>query len=458
MTLARELAERIVALNYDALPPAAVYWSKVALLDTMAVALAGTVEAAPRIMEETLGLTANSGPCLIIGSNRRVACLDATLVNATAAHALDYDNTSNYIFGHESAAMLPALIAAGEEYGVSGQDFLLAFVAGYETTARIGAAVTYYHSERGWHTTSTLGVFGVAAACARLLRLSVAETETALALSTSLAAGTRACFGTMANPLHSAQCSRGGLMAALLARKGFTANRQAFEHKQGFFNVFNGPGTYDASRALNCWGKPLHIVSPGASYKQYPCCYSTHAAVDAALALVREHGTFDPRAVERVDIWSPPPRLTHTSRPDPQTAHDAIFSTEYCVARALLKGRVVLEDFEGDAFRDPVVRGLLQRIHATPYTGPLTWPDDPFDAEVKVTLTGGKTLSAHTDRPLGRTSDNPIPLDNLKAKFRVCARRALDDAAAAKVAGAIDSFETLGSVREFTALLEQPTR
>ena len=248
MTLARELAERIVALNYDALPPAAVYWSKVALLDTMAVALAGTVEAAPRIMEETLGLTANSGPCLIIGSNRRVACLDATLVNATAAHALDYDNTSNYIFGHESAAMLPALIAAGEEYGVSGQDFLLAFVAGYETTARIGAAVTYYHSERGWHTTSTLGVFGVAAACARLLRLSVAETETALALSTSLAAGTRACFGTMANPLHSAQCSRGGLMAALLARKGFTANRQAFEHKQGFFNVFNGPGTYDASR------------------------------------------------------------------------------------------------------------------------------------------------------------------------------------------------------------------
>lgn len=372
MTLARQLAERIVALRYDALPATAVYWSKVALLDTMGVALAGTREKAPRIVEVSLGPGASAGPSLIFGSGRRASCLDATLVNATAAHALDFDNTSNYIFGHEAAAMIPALIAAGEAYGASGRDFLLAFVAGYETTARVGAAVTYYHSERGWHTTSTLGVFGVTAACARLLGLSVSETEMALALSTSLAAGTRACFGSMANPLHAAQAARGGLMAALLARKGFTANADAFEHKQGFFNVFNGAGTYDATRAIDGWGAPFAIVTPGASYKQYPCCYSTHAVVDAAISLVRRDGPFNSRSIARVDLCSPPPRLTHTDRPDPQTAHDAIFSTQYCVARGLLQGRVVLEDFEGDACHDATVRGLLPRIHAAPYTGKLS--------------------------------------------------------------------------------------
>ena len=454
MSLARQLAERITALHYEALPPEAVYWSKVAVLDTIGVALAGSIEAAPRIVEEVLGLQANGGPSLVFGTNRRVACLEAALVNGTAAHALDFDNTSNYVFGHESAAIIPALIAVSEVCGASGRDLLLAYVAGFETATRIGAAVTYYHSEKGWHTTSTTGVFGVAAACARLLGLSVTETETALALSTSLAAGIKACFGTMTNPLHAGQCSRGGLMAALLARKGFTANPHAFEHKHGFFNVFNGPGTYDAARAVESWGDPLSIVTPGASYKQYPCCYSTHAVVDAALTLVRQHGPFDVHALARVDLWSPVPRLTHTDRPNPNNAHDAIFSVQYCVARALLEGDVVLEHFEGDAHLDPVVRGLLPRIHAAPYTGKSCSADDLFDAEVKITLADGRTYTANVDRPLGRTSENPIGLDRLKAKFRDCALRALAPETVAAVSRAIDSFDELSSVRGFTALLD----
>jgi len=319
MTVARQIADRVVAMRYDTLPPASVYWAKVAVLDTVGVALAGIAEPATDIMLRTLGPAANGGPSLVIGKARRASCLDAALVNATAAHALDFDNTSNNIFGHEAAVMLPALLAAGEAAGAAGRDLLVAFVAGYETTARLGAAVTYYHSERGWHTTSTLGVFGVTAACAHMLGLTASQTETALALSTSFAAGTRACFGTMANPLHAAQCARGGLMAALLARDGFTANSDALEQRQGFFNTFNGQGTYDLARATQGWGDPYAIVHPGASYKQYPCCYSIHAVLDAALALVARHGTFEPAAIARVDIESPPPRLTHTNRPHPDT-------------------------------------------------------------------------------------------------------------------------------------------
>jgi len=454
MSLARQLAERITALHYEDLPPEAVYWSRIAVMDTVGVMLAGAIEAAPRILEDVLGLHAGSGPSLIFGTRRRASALDAALVNGTAAHALDFDNTADLMGGHVSATLVPALLAAAEAFGASGREVLLAHAAGFETGARIGSAVNYYHTEKGWHPTATLGVFAVAAACARLLKLSVAETETALALSTSLAAGTKANFGTMTKPLHAGQCARGGLMAVLLARKGFTANPGAFEHKQGFFNVFNGAGNYDASRILEGWGAPFDIVAPGASYKQYPCCYSTHAAVEAALNLVREHGTFDAPAVARVDSWTPARGLAHTDRPDPHNALEAKFSVQYCVARALLHGKVVLEHFESDACYDPALRVLLPRVHAAASAKQYAPSDNPFDAEVRVTLTDGKVFCASVDQPLGRTAATPVAPAQMKAKFENCAQRVLAPDAVAAALRAIDAFEDLDSVREFTTLLE----
>lgn len=458
MSLARQLAERITALHYEDLPPEAVYWGRIAVMDTVGVMLAGAIEAAPRILADVLGLHASSGPSLIFGTSRRASALDAALVNGTAAHALDFDNTANRMGGHVSATLVPALIAAAEAFGAGGREVLLAHAAGFETGARIGSAVNYYHTEKGWHPTSTLGVFAVAAACARLLKLSVAETETALALSTSLAAGTKANFGTMTKPLHVGQCARGGLMAALLARKGYTANPDAFEHKQGFFNVFNGAGNFDASGILERWGAPLDIVAPGASYKQYPCCYSTHAAVEAALNLVREHGAFDAPAVARVDSWTPARGLAHTDRPDPHNALEAKFSVQYCVARALLHGKVVLEHFEGDACHDPAVRMLLPRVHAAASTKKYAPSDNPFDAEVRVTLTDGTVLCASVDQPLGRTAATPVAPAQMKAKFENCALRVLAPDAVVAALRAIEAFEDLDSVREFTRLLEPSRR
>jgi 2-methylcitrate dehydratase PrpD len=247
-------------------------------------------------------------------------------------------------------------------------------------------------------------------------------------------------------------------MAALLARKGYTANPDAFEHKQGFFKVFNGDGNYDVAPIVESWGTPLDIVVPGASYKQYPCCYSTHAAIEAALNLVLEHGgPFDPAAIARVDSWTHATRLMHTDRPDPTSALEAKFSVQYCVARALVDGKVVLEHFDEDAYRDPPMRALLTRVHAAPYTKAMFDPEDPFDAEVKVTLTDGRSFTAHVDRPLGRTSDVPIPAGNIRAKFENCAARVLSPKAVAAVTRSIEAFEEVKSVREFTKLLEPST-
>ena len=170
MTIAHKLAQHIVAMRADAMPAAALAWSKVGLLDTVGVTLAGAREEATRIVAEVLA-SPSTGPSLVFGGNHRISPLDAALINGTAAHVLDYDNATNTMFGHASATMMPALIAAGEAFGGSGRDLLAAHVAGFEAGARLGRGLNMHHYEKGWHPTSTLGVFAVAAACAHFLKL-----------------------------------------------------------------------------------------------------------------------------------------------------------------------------------------------------------------------------------------------------------------------------------------------
>ena len=450
MALARHFAERVSALTYDKLPPEAVYWSKVAVLDTLGVMLAGSREEAPHIVEDVIA--PGGGDCLVIGGSRRAGPLDAALINGTAAHVLDFDNTAAHMGGHVSAVMVPALLAAAEAFDCNGRDLLLGHVAGYEVGARIGQSVNFYHTELGWHPTWTIGVFAVTAACASMLHLSADQIETALALATSLSGGHKANFGTMTKSLHAGTCARNGLQAVLLARRGFTANPDAFEHKQGFFNVFNGKGNYDVAKATAQWADPLDIVVPGASYKAYPCCYSTHAAIEAALNIVRKHGLVDPQKIARVESHTADVRLLHTDRPDPKSELDAKFSVQYCVLRALIDGRVVMEHFENEAYREPVIGRTLPKVQAIPLQDIAFEKADPFNALVRVTLTDGTVYESTVDFPLGRTSANPIAHADLVGKFENCAGRVLPAAAVKALVQGIDGMENLAHVRELMKL------
>ncbi len=450
MAIALELAQRITALNYDKLPPAAIHWAKVGILDTVGVTLAGSSDPSAQIVARALGSA--HGPALVFGGGQRVSALDAALINGTASHALDFDDCNNTLGGHPSAPIVPALFALSDEHGASGRDFIAAYVAGFETECKIALGVNFFHYTHGWHPTTTLGVFGTAAACSHLLRLNAEKTATALAIAASLAAGIKANFGTMTKPMHIGHCARSGLFAALLAREGFTANQMAFEHKQGFFEVFNGAGNYDAAKILPAWGKPFDVVDPGIAIKQYPCCGSTHPAIDAMLLLVREH-QIKPADVKRIDAWTHPRRLEHTNRPDPQSTFDAKFSVQYCLARALTDGKVVIGHFEGDTYRDPAIRKLLPRIHAATYTTEQFPADNHFGAEVRVTLKDGRVLTQKVDQPFGRTSRNPLPPELLREKFVNCALRALPVAGVMRLYAAIQDLERLDDMRKLTALI-----
>jgi 2-methylcitrate dehydratase PrpD len=452
MSIATDLAKRICDLQYADLPEEAVISAKNAVLDTLGVTLAGAREEATRIVERTLGIGKTSGCSSVFGSNRRTNCLDAALINGTAAHVLDFDDCSNTLGGHPSAPILPGLLALAEDINVGGRELLLAYITGFETETRIARGVNFHHYQKGWHPTATLGIFGAAAACGRLLRLSPERVATALALSVSLAAGVKANFGTMTKSLHVGQCARNGLFAALLARDGFTAHPEAFEHKQGFLNVFNGEGTFDANNILAHWADPLDIVEPGVAIKQYPCCGSTHPAIDAMVQVVNTH-RIEVSQVSEIHVWIHARRLEHTNRPDPQGALEAKFSVQYCVARALLHGKVVLEHFEGVTFRDPDARRITSLVRAAPYTDAQFDSANHLGGAATVRMMDGRSYSAKTESAAGRTSENPLSKEQLKAKFENCAERVLSPEQVRHLYEAIESLEEVQSIREVTALM-----
>ena len=453
MTIAKELARRIGAFRFDDLPEDAVAWAKTAILDTMGVTLAGAGEDCVRILENVQGIGAAPGPCLVFGGATRTGPLDAVLINGTASHALDFDDVAPGIGGHPSVPLVPVIIALGEMLGTGGRDAVTAYVAGYEVESRIGRAANPHHYEKGWHPTTTLGVFGTVAAASRLLELTEEQTETALGMAVSLASGVKANFGTMTKPLHVGHCLRSGLLAALLARDGFTANGGAFEHPQGFFEVFNGPGNFDADRIFENWADPLEVADPGPGLKQFPCCGSTHPAINCMLSLVRDEG-LKPEDAAKIEILTNPRRLPHTDNPDPKSGLEAKFSIQYAVARALTDGRVGFEHFEDDAFADPGPRALMALMTTGEHPDMPADSPQQFAAEVIVTAKGGSKLSARQDHQIGRGPANPMSGDELWQKFRDCAGRALPEERIGPLFEMLRQFETLASLAELTAVIE----
>lgn len=451
MTIARELAKRVCNTRYEDLTPRAIDYAKIGLLDTLAVGIAGSIDEAALIARKVSG--GEAGPALIWGTAERTSALRAAFANGIAANVLDYDDCTDNLGGHPSSPVLPASIALAEQRHAPGRDLLTAYVAGFELETCLGRGVNFHHYEKGWHPTATLGVFGAAAACARLLELDEEQTTRALALCASLAAGVKSNLGSMAKPMHVGNSSRNGLLAALLAAEGFTGNADALEHPQGFLDVFNGPGTYSIERMLEKWGTPWEIEMPGIAIKQYPCCLSTQAAIDLMIGLVKEHDV-SPDLVCAVDARVPALRLKHTDRPQPRSALDAKLSVQYVLARALTDRTVSLPHFEGDAYQDPDIRRAMKLVDAKPFDAPMLNELGDSGAALVLSLKDGRRLAGKIGRPVGHEPGVPLPSGLHKTKFQGCVSRRLLPQQMADLYEAVQAFERVADVRLFTAGFE----
>ena len=276
----------------------------------------------------------------------------------------------------------------------------------------------------------------------------------ALALAASGASGIKANFGSMTKPMHIGRCAREGLLAAKLAKAGYTANtNDVFEHAQGFFEVYNGAGNYDIAKGLNAWAKPFDIVKPGIAIKQYPCCGSTHPAIDCAISLSLEH-SIDAEQIKHVDVWIHERRLAHTNRPSPKSELYAKFSVQYVVARGLLEGCVSLGHFLDGEYSNPNVVDLMKKIHARPYDEAQFPAENHFGGEVHIQLHDGSSVTAKVQEPLGRTSDNPLPKDRLKTKFELCSKAIIPNDTVQEAYQLIDGLESLADMRLLTRLFK----
>jgi 2-methylcitrate dehydratase PrpD len=259
---------------------------------------------------------------------------------------LDFDSISFAVSGFVGSATVAALVALVDA-GASdaGSDVLTAYCLGWEVAAALGRGVNPTHYAKGWHPTATLGLFAATAACCRLLGLSSERTAAALSVAVSEASGVKTMIGNMLNPYHVGTAARNGIMAARLAAAGFAGNPVAFEATQGFLNLFNGPGKFDAERIVTGLGTAWDLADPGPVVKIYPCCGLVHSALDALLGLRQQHclSASDVRAVI-VRVHEYVPQVMHVSVPD--SGYGAKFSIPYCAAAAIVDGCCGLATFD----------------------------------------------------------------------------------------------------------------
>ncbi len=430
----KNLACEIAQFDPDRITNHALATAKAAIADTIGVTLAGLSEPCVQILLATPGIGDGPGRAAILGTARRTSLLDAALINGTASHALDFDDFGDVLGGHQSVPLVAPLLAMASERELAGADLIAAYAVGLEVEHRFARAVHPTHYDKGWHPTATLGIFGTVAAVAHARRLAPNQTTIALALAASMASGLKSNFGTMAKPLHVGHSARSGLMAVLLAERGFTANPGTADHDQGFLRVFNGPDAYDTGPLTEAWRDPLHLDLPSLGIKQFPCCGSTHHAIAAALRL-RNDEAVDPAQIQAIEIAVHARRLRHTDTPLPETPLQAKFSVQYAVARALLDGTVRLQDFDDGAYVEPPIRRLLACTKA------VVADLGPWDAEVCVTLTDGRRATRRIENMVGRSGTNAMSQTELGDKFFDCATPVLGRARAERAFSALMALD-----------------
>jgi 2-methylcitrate dehydratase PrpD len=449
MSATSGLAEFVAKSRWEDCPTAAVDAAQRAILDCLGVMLAGSVEPAARIMQKVADAEGGTPLCTVVGTGRRTGAVWAALCNGTAAHALDFDDTNFAMMGHPSAPVLSAALAAAELALADGRALVHAFLLGFEVETSLAEVLNPPHYERGWHATCTLGTLGAAAAAARLLGLDAVQVRTALAVAASQASGLKENFGTMTKPFHAGHAARSGVLAALLAREGWTASERAIEGPQGFLRVL-GAGKIELD-ALERLGAPWKILTSGVAVKPYPSCACTHSIIDGTLELRRAHGLRPDQVAEvTVGVNATVPRILIHS--DPRTGLQAKFSAEFAAAAALAEERVGLTTFTDEKVQDGRIRALMKRVRM------VVDPEIPGDLEqhvwtrVTIRLADGRALSIGPREVPGHPS-NPLPLQALREKFAECARVALPKDRVDSVREMVEGLDGCPDVRSLTAIL-----
>jgi 2-methylcitrate dehydratase PrpD len=386
--LTQVLARQSAALEYDAMPAEAHELARQCVLDYFGVALAGAGDQLVRLLLDELAEAGGAPQASVIGRQTRLPAVATALVNGAAGHALDYDDVNMAMPGHPSVAILPGLLALAELRRSSGREVITAFVAGYETACRIGAALQPGHYNLGFHSTGTVGAFGAAAACARLLGLDAEATAMALGIAGTQAGGLKSQFGTMCKPFHAGKAAQNGLLAARLAARGFSSRADIIECVQGFA-LTHGPD-FSPEAALATPEAGLHLFAN--LFKYHAACYLTHAPIECARRL-REQHRLTPEAVAGITLRLDASCERVCNIPTPVDGLQSKFSLRQTVAMALAGvDTASLGAYSAENAHDSALMGLRARIE-------IDWQDSwpQTLSELEIELTDGRRVTARHD-------------------------------------------------------------
>ena len=445
----------------DSFPLEAVSLAKQCIVDGLGVILAGSSAHGTAIVREYVRAGNEVAESTVLGSDTfSCRAASAALVNGTAGHALDFDDTQlssspDRIFGlltHPTIPPLAAGLALGERLGVSGGQLLEAYLIGFEVECKMAEAIDPCHYQNGFHSSGTFGTFGAMVSAAKLLGLKADALANALAIASSMSSGIRLNFGTMTKPLHVGRAAQNGVMAAELAARGHTGGGDALESPWGFYRVFTMGAGFDASRLVGALGNPPSIVSPGVSLKPYPCGSLGHPSMDAMLKLVVTHDV-KPQQVRRIRFRAGSNILNPLRYPTAHSELEAKFCPAFMMSSLVLRRKAGIHEFTDEFVKSAPVQEMMQKVTTVLDAAIEARGFDKMRSIIEVDLTDGRTLVEEADDRYRGGPEKPFTREQLHGKFTDCASLVLRPEAITEMLERLESLEQVRNVRDIVGVL-----
>jgi 2-methylcitrate dehydratase PrpD len=430
-TIAEQLANRIVALDPARLPETLRAKCDDLLIDVIGLCVTARNE---DYVRSALDACDDDGPCTAIGHRRRLSAVGAALVNGTAAHGEDFDDTFEGGPVHAGAVIVPAVLAACERHNPDGMAAFLGIAVGSEVMCRLSLVAPKAIHRAGFHPTAVLGAVAAAAGVAAALSCERMQIVNALGISGSMASGIIEYLadGSWTKRMHAGWAAQSGLRAVLLGRNGFVGPRTMFEGTHGLFHGFAHSTDGNYAALIDDFGARWVIET--LAFKPYPCGTMAHPFIDCARRLAAsgiKGDDIEEMVCETAEgivhrLWEP---LTEKQRPP--NGYAAKFSIPYCIASGFLRGNIGLDSFSEASIKDPAVAALAAKVRYE--INPKNPYPNEFTGHIRAHLKNGKVVEECQPHFRGGAHE-PLTRQDIEDKFLLNARHGGWSAERAKAA------------------------